>query len=452
MPLASNSPRTPLTLQLEQRKSVAFGVSFVDTTGGAIDINGASLRMVMRPWNDTQVDDSTAVLDVAGSVTEPDYGYGRFDIQAADLDLDHGNYTYAIVMESDSGYSSVVVKGAVELLQNTEFTSTASVTLEDEYPAFNIQVMLTTPDPLTQVTGVPGPNQVPFTAAERDLIDQLVNRMDGLETGGVVLKVEGITPDGSGNVDLDIPNHGSLPIVLESGEELPVGLVPPVVIYRITPLVTTLAVDDTTVETASNSVTDLDIGVPANAVAGDYLVATMTSQNGGKTWTAPLGWEAIGELTTDDNRSLYIFGYPVTGTPPVGPVTFTGSGAGRNTGFMVRVEGVDLSDAILVPAVGSTGRTANYVTNLSLTGSNGGLVFSIACGNNSSGLPYPTPAVWSNSMVPFVAEATSPDNTASLTWISAAAATTVIAFNEHTITAQGGVSQMGGAVFALRGV
>jgi hypothetical protein len=452
MASASNTPRTPLTLELEQRKSVSFGVSFVDTANSPVNILESQIRMVVRPYNDQQDGDVTAAIDLEGTVTEGELGYARFDVQAADLDLTAGQYEYAIILEDGTGYTSVVVKGDMILLRNTEFDSALVNADGSGYPAFNIKVTMAAPDPLTTITGVPYPNQVPFTEGDRAEIEQLNNRVDAIESGGQVLTVEGIGPDSSGNIDLDVPFADNPLIVLETGAPLPAPTLPGTVIGRIDPLVTDLEVVAGSAEDAIDTDTTLDIPVPADAISGDYLVAAVTSQNTGATWTAPVGWDTLASYTTGDNRSLYVFGYPITGSVPAGPETFTVSSGGRDAGVMFRVLGVDLTDALLVAGTGSTGRTANFVTIPQLAGSAGGLVLSIHCGNNGAGVPYPIPATWSNGMTSFVDAITRVDNAAALTWIDVAATTTVIDFNEHVITSGGGsVTQMGGAAIALRG-
>lgn len=451
MASASNTPRTPLTLELEQRKSVSFGISFVDTANSPVNILESLIRFVVRPYNDQQEGDITAAIDIDGTVTEGELGYARFDVQAADLDLDAGQYEYAIILEDGTGYSSVVVKGFIDLLRNTEFDSALVTADGSGYPAFNIKVTMAAPAPLTTVTGVPFPNQVPFTEGDRAEIEQLNNRVGAMETGALVRTVEGRAPDSSGNVDLDIPFADNPLIVLETGAPLPIPTLPGTVIGRIDPLVTDLEVVAGSAEEATGSTTTLDVAVPADAISGDYLVAVLTSQNTGATWTAPVGWDLLAAHTTDDARSLYVFGYPITGSVPAGPEEFTVSSGGRTAGVMFRVLGVDLADALLVAGPTSTGRTSNFVTIPQLTGSAGGLVITFACGNNASGLPYPIPMDWSNGLSSFVDAITNPDNTASLTWLGVAATTTVIDFNEHVITAAGSVTQMAGAAIALRG-
>src|SRR5690606_27907616 len=85
---------------------------------------GVDLRIIVRAKTTLTDDNDTGNLissDVA-ILEEPTAGYAHFDIQASELDWAPGEYPFVIVLNVN-GYSSVIVKGFIDLVQNVEFGS-----------------------------------------------------------------------------------------------------------------------------------------------------------------------------------------------------------------------------------------------------------------------------------------------------------------------------------------
>ena len=125
MPRLTNSPRTPFTFDLERRKSYTFRINLFNGDKTPVDLTGASLRFVVKDqaWDDDQFDITNLIFNNDATVLEPAAGYGMFSFQAAELDWDPGAYFYAIVLWTPDGFSGVVLKGAFNLLENTESNS-----------------------------------------------------------------------------------------------------------------------------------------------------------------------------------------------------------------------------------------------------------------------------------------------------------------------------------------
>ena len=125
MPRLSNSPRTPFTFDLERRKSYTFRLNLLNGDKTPVDLTGATLRFVVkdRAWDDDQFDITNLIFNSGAEILEPTDGYGTFIFQAAELDWDPGAYFYAIVLWAPDGFSGVVLKGAFNLLENTESDS-----------------------------------------------------------------------------------------------------------------------------------------------------------------------------------------------------------------------------------------------------------------------------------------------------------------------------------------
>lgn len=113
-------------IQLEARKSFSFALRFVDANDRQLDITGCTLTLVVKsqPQDAADVDDSDNLISNAtAELVLPVRGFAMFNLQASDLHHPVGEYPYAIVLRSPAGYSTVVVKGVLEIVANTEFAS-----------------------------------------------------------------------------------------------------------------------------------------------------------------------------------------------------------------------------------------------------------------------------------------------------------------------------------------
>ena len=106
-----NSPRQHTTLTLEARKSYAFGLKFLHRSSKQpVDITGAMVRLTAS--NGTQ-----QILDVDAQVLDAELGLVQFNLQAAQLDLTPAEYPFAVTLVSGTGYSTLVLKGSIDLQQ-----------------------------------------------------------------------------------------------------------------------------------------------------------------------------------------------------------------------------------------------------------------------------------------------------------------------------------------------
>lgn len=125
MAYLGNSPSQETVLRLEARKSFALNVWIKDFHGRPLDIGSARLRLVIKklpldPADSTDTDN--LLTNSEAQIVDGPAGLARFSLQAAELNHDPGEYPYSLVLSVD-GYSSVIVKGIVDLQRNTEFSS-----------------------------------------------------------------------------------------------------------------------------------------------------------------------------------------------------------------------------------------------------------------------------------------------------------------------------------------
>jgi hypothetical protein len=118
--MLTNTPQDTLILEIEQRKSFAFGLWVQETKDKYLDIAGAEFTFTVgKPNRDGSVD---FLFSVPAYAEVAIMGYTRFNLQASDLDLKAGTYKYNVTMIS-GGYSTVMLRGDIKLLPNTEYAS-----------------------------------------------------------------------------------------------------------------------------------------------------------------------------------------------------------------------------------------------------------------------------------------------------------------------------------------
>lgn len=125
MPQATNSPLQLLHFALERRKSYSFQLNLVNGDKSPVDLTGCSLRFVVKTqdWDDDQFDMTNLLFNSVASIPSPIDGLAFYSFQAAELDWDAGDYSYALVLRTPNGFSVVVSKGTFTLLANTESDS-----------------------------------------------------------------------------------------------------------------------------------------------------------------------------------------------------------------------------------------------------------------------------------------------------------------------------------------
>ena len=118
----SNSPKQALNFDLERRKSFTFRVRLKYSDGSLVNLTGCTLRFVMKSAGavDDHFDLNNLVVNSEATIGAPLTGEGVFAFQAAELDGDPGEYGYSIVLWSPDNFSTVLAKGVINLLDNSE--------------------------------------------------------------------------------------------------------------------------------------------------------------------------------------------------------------------------------------------------------------------------------------------------------------------------------------------
>lgn len=120
MGLLTNSPPPGTLLRLEQRKSFSLGVYLQLYDGHRADITGHLFNFIMAKAKHLGGD---IVVDEPLTVPNPLTGFCRLDLQALDLDLEGGDYDYSVSVITPEGYSGVLFKGIVEIVENTSLST-----------------------------------------------------------------------------------------------------------------------------------------------------------------------------------------------------------------------------------------------------------------------------------------------------------------------------------------
>lgn len=126
--MIGNSPSSHTLLRLEARKSFALGIRVLDRLGRDADLTGCSLRLVIKA-EETASAPNLVAADANAVIELPLDGFGLFRLQAATLDIEPREYPFAIVLTTAEGYTSVIVKGSVEIVQNVDFDDSSVFTL-----------------------------------------------------------------------------------------------------------------------------------------------------------------------------------------------------------------------------------------------------------------------------------------------------------------------------------
>ena len=118
----SNSPKQALNFDLERRKSFTFRVRLKYSDGSLVNLTGCTLRFVMKEQgtDDDHFDLNNLIVNSEATIGSPTTGEAVFAFQAAELDSDPGEYSYSIVLWSPDSFSTVLAKGVVNLLDNSE--------------------------------------------------------------------------------------------------------------------------------------------------------------------------------------------------------------------------------------------------------------------------------------------------------------------------------------------
>lgn len=138
----SNTPRDHTVLTLEARKSFSFGMKFRTESRGAVDLGGASLNLVV---GEPAHLGGSKLFTVEATFPDAYLGLAQFSIQAEDLDLEEAEYPFAVVLVSQLGYSTVVLKGCIDLRANVDDASVLDQYPDDINPSSNFLATLDGP-------------------------------------------------------------------------------------------------------------------------------------------------------------------------------------------------------------------------------------------------------------------------------------------------------------------
>lgn len=190
MAYVGNSPEQQTILRLEARKSFALSLWFMDSNRRPADLTGATVRLVVKtaPFADDPGDAQNLIEHSLAEFPMPDQGYARFELQASELDLEPAEYPFVVVLVS-GGYSSVVVKGALVVEANPEYSSMES-TYDDAQPPSALDVVMRNQARVDVLCGtVVPPGFTWMSDADKAKVDSLSVAGNLLPPGGQVRDV-----------------------------------------------------------------------------------------------------------------------------------------------------------------------------------------------------------------------------------------------------------------------
>lgn len=141
----TNSPLQTLQLELERRKSFALQVNVLYSNGTPVSLLGARMRFVLKTteFDDDHYDVTNLMINNLAYIPagEEGKGYGVFSFQAAELDMEPGEYYGAIVLTTGDNYSLTLMKVVLTLQPNTESDS-MHLQFSTSAPPTEVEVML----------------------------------------------------------------------------------------------------------------------------------------------------------------------------------------------------------------------------------------------------------------------------------------------------------------------
>lgn len=204
MAYTGNTPSNLAMLRLEARKSFSFSLLLQEPNDAPIDITGCSFEFVMKgtPLASTgDSDEDNLVVNSTAEIVDPLLGSARFNLQASDLASKPQEYPFAIVMHTPEGYSAVIVKGVVDLLENTEYAS-VNTTYDEVQPDQGVTVTMAGMAVLeVTIGGMLPPGMNYMSDQEKADLAQLVEDWLGVELGTAAFK----------NVDFFAPAAAGVP-------------------------------------------------------------------------------------------------------------------------------------------------------------------------------------------------------------------------------------------------
>ena len=206
----SNSPKQALNFDLERRKSFTFRVRLKYSDGSLVNLTGCTLRFVMKSAGavDDHFDLNNLVVNSEATIGAPHTGEGVFAFQAAELDGDPGEYGYSIVLWSPDNFSTVLTKGVVNLLDNSESHSMPRL-YSATAPTSALELTLRGGDVVeVEVVSLPGSGDVSSVAGRTgDVVLSSADLTDFVEAvqdivGAMVAAAGGTYDDADGTITL----------------------------------------------------------------------------------------------------------------------------------------------------------------------------------------------------------------------------------------------------------
>lgn len=209
----SNSPKQALNFDLERRKSFTFRVRLRYSDGSLVNLTGCTLRFVMKEQgtDDDHFDLNNLIVNSTATIGSPTTGEAVFAFQAAELDSDPGEYSYSIVLWSPDSFSTVLTKGVVNLLDNSEAHSMHRL-YSSTAPTSALELTLRGGDVVeVEVVSLPGSGAVSSVAGRTgDVVLSSSDLTDFIETvqdivGAMVAAAGGTYDDVDGTITLPSP-------------------------------------------------------------------------------------------------------------------------------------------------------------------------------------------------------------------------------------------------------
>lgn len=232
MATIGNSPSATTIIRVEARKSFSLGMHLSDPHGKPVDLTGCEMTIIAKPLPIDDNSDITNFLQAnsQANISVPKLGYGSFNLQALTLNVDPGEYPFAIVLKTAEGYTGVIVKGILDVQQNTEFTSVGTQ-YTSVNPAQSLAVQLQGMNAINVFIGgqlPPGMNYIRddvLTVIENFNPDDIAYVPNGGRSGYVLTKINGDDyqfewrPVGNGAFALDATGalNGQTPVSLGDG-------------------------------------------------------------------------------------------------------------------------------------------------------------------------------------------------------------------------------------------
>lgn len=188
MAYIGNSPTQRTVLRVEARKSFALSLWFMDAHRRPVDLTGCTVRLVAKslPLDPADVSDAdNLVTSATATLVAPEAGMCQISLQAAELDLEPGEYPFVIVLGTPTGYSGVSVKGVLDVQPNPEFASMASL-YEDVAAAAGLEIRLRGTQTIEVISGVFVPPGFTWMSdADKAKLDRVDEAALLLPTGGL---------------------------------------------------------------------------------------------------------------------------------------------------------------------------------------------------------------------------------------------------------------------------